>query len=386
MSDQSKPRGGFKKPGESPLLRGLGLKTQEQSHSPDKPTELQNQQLSLFQQFLSNTDDQRDRLSNAIDLWDSVPRYSFSRQAVEKARREDEREDDRPTTKHSLLFQYKGFEGICTITPATVEDLNGREKAFYPGVTEELVEDALRKLAADQRAGFFDKPNFRSGVVFSLYALREELKKRGHARSYQEVRLSLEILSGSISDIKCRDANGKEIRIKSPYLPSVVTVSRLQLKDDPNAKWVVHFHPLVTGSIDKVTYRQFNYDLMMRHRSQLARWLHKQLIVKYTFAELSRPFEMRYSTIKRDSGLLAAYQRERAAIAALETAFADLKEQGILSRYDRGDVTGPRKKLLDVVFTIWPSLDFVREVKAANRRQADGQRMLSVGLTGGPRS
>ena len=37
--------------------------------------------------------------------------------------------------------------------------------------------------------------------------------------------------------------------------------------------WAVQFHPLVTGSIDKVTYRQFNYDALMKHTSQLARWL-----------------------------------------------------------------------------------------------------------------
>ena len=101
----------------------------------------------------------------------------------------------------------------------------------------------------------------------------------------------------------------------------------------------------MTGSIDKVTYRQFNYHLMMSHNTQLARWLHKQLIVKYTFAEITKPFEMRYSTIKRDSGLLNGYSRERAAIDALETAFNDLKERDILSSCARNDITGPRKKL-----------------------------------------
>ena len=95
---------------------------------------------------------------------------------------------------------------------------------------------------------------------------------------------------------------------------------------------------------------------------------------KYTFAELSKPFEMRYSTVKRDSGLLNSYSRERAAIEALHTAFKDLKDREILSSYERRDLTGPRKKLLDVVFKIWPSTAFVREVKAANKRQMVAQR------------
>ena len=221
--------------------------------------------------------------------------------------------------------------------------------------------------------------------MFSLYALREELRKRGHSRSYQEVRLALNILSKSIIEIAAHDAQKGELLVVSAYLPSVVAVSKKRLEDDPEAKWAVQFHPLVTGSIDQVTYRQFNYDLMMKHNSQLARWLHKQLVLKYTFAELSKPFDMRYSTVKRDSGLLNSYARERAAIEALESAFLDLKNQDVLSSFERKDITGPRKKIIDVIFKIWPSSGFVREVKAANKRLADAKGGKPVGIGGGSR-
>ena len=115
---------------------------------------------------------------------------------------------------------------------------------------------------------------------------------------------------------------------------------------------------------------------MMSHSTQLARWLHKQLVLKYTFADFMKPFEMRYSTIRRDSGLLDGYARERAAIEALEDAFDELKQRGIFYEYDRKDETGPRGKLMDVVFTVHPSLEFVRETKAANKRQMDGQHTI----------
>jgi len=346
---------------------------------PPIPTdsEFQNQQLNLFRDFLFNREDERDSLSNAIDLWDSVPRYSVSRLAMTKAR-----EKDKFLENHTAIFHHRGIAYTCTISPARVTDINGEQRDFYPSANEELVEDALRKLATDQQAGFFDKPNYRSGVVFSMYALREELKKRGHTRSYQEVRLALNILSKSIIEISAQDAGKGELLVVSAYLPSVVAVSKKRLEDDPEAKWTVHFHPLVTRSIDEVTYRQFNYNLMMQHSSQLARWLHKQLVIKYTFAELSKPFEMRYSTVKRDSGLLNSYARERAAIEALETAFADLRQRDVLSSCERKDVTGPRKKLLDVVFKVWPSLSFVREAKAANKRLADAHRVKAVGIGG----
>lgn len=359
---------GFKKAGDILQdLSGGSIAPRETPSSSEPPTpsdpEFGNAQLSLFQNFLCNTDEERQRFSNAIDLWDSVPRYSVNRQAMTKARA-----NERFLDNHQVTFHYRGRTYTSTISPARVTDLDGKVRDFYPSATEELVEDALRKLAIEQQAGFFDKPNYRSGVVFSIYALREELRRRGHSRSYQEVRLALDILSGSIIEIASQDEEKGEILVKAPYLPSLVAASRSKLRDDPKAKWAVQFHPLVTSSIDKVTYRQFNYHTMMKHSTQLARWLHKQLVLKYTFADHLKPFEMRYSTIKRDSALLGGYSRERDAIEAVSVAFNELQERDILASYDRKDVTGPRKKILDSVFTLWPSFDFIREAKAANKR------------------
>ncbi len=359
-------RGGLVRAGDMDFLKSkvTALAPKETgSDPPPRTTEFQNQQLNLFQDFLCNTNEERDRLSNAIDLWDSVPRYSVNRKAANKARENGEF----PET-YTTAFQHRGRSYGCTISPANVKDLEGTRGYFYPGATEELVEDALRKLATDQHSGFFDKPNYRSGVVFSLYALREELAKRGHTRSYQQIVMALNVLSGSIIEIEARNGDKGEALVKSPYLPTLVAVSKKRIKDDPDAKWMVQFHPFVTDSINQVTYRQFNYHLMMGHSSQLGRWLHKQLVLKYTFADYSKPFEVRYSTVKRDSGLLSAYSRERAAIDALEKVFKDLETQKVISSHERKDITGLRKKLIDVVFKIWPSAEFIKEAKAANKR------------------
>ena len=328
---------------------------------PDK-SHFDNRQLNLFQTFLCNTHEEKDHLSNAIDLWDSMPRYSVSRQAMTK-----NRINGRFLEEHQTTFQHRGRTYTRIIHPALVQDLDGKKRYFYPSATEELVEHALRKLAIEQQAGYFDKPNYRSGVVFTLYALREEMKKRGHTRSYQQLFQALDILSHCVMDI-LPHAEG-EAKMVSTYLPALTAVSRAKLSEDPKAKWAVQFHPLVTGSIDKVTYRQFNYHLMMSHTTQLARWLHQQLVIKYTFASHHSPFEMRYSTVKRDSGLLDFYARDRDAVGMLEEAFTEIQERQVILGYDRKDVTGPRKKLVDVVFTIQPSIDFIREAKAANKRQ-----------------
>jgi hypothetical protein len=330
------------------------------------PTEndFRNPQLDLFQNFLCNSEAEREQLSNTIDLWDSVPRYSVSRQAMIKMRTADGF-----LGLLEIKFSYKGASLKAVIQPARIREEGGATLDYYPSANEELVEDALRKIAAEEQQGFFDKANCRSGVVFSLYMLREELKKRGHARSYQEIIKSLQILSGSLIEIRADEGVDMEAFTRTNYLPSLAAVSRRKLKDNPDAKWVAQFHPLVTQSVDALTYRQFNYHRMMAHNTQLARWLHKQLSLKFTFASIANTFDILYSTVKRDSALIN-YKRERDGIDALDKAFDELREQSVLTRVEKKETLGARGKIEDVKYTLYPTMEFIREVKAANRRLA----------------
>jgi hypothetical protein len=326
----------------------------------------QNVQLDLFQRFLCNTELERDQLSNTFDLWDNMPRYSVSRQAMDKERKARGFLD-----LMEINFQYRGTSLQAIIQPARVRDKkNGATQDYYPSANEELIEDALRKIAAEQNHGYFDKPNYRSGVVFTLHMLREELKKRGHTRSYQQIVLSLNVLASSIIEIRAVNGKNGEGFAKSAYFPSLSAVSRNKLINDPQAKWIVQFHPLVTQAIDALTYRQFNYAQMMSYSTQLARWLHKQLSLKFTFASLTTSFELRYSTVKRDSALLDGYKQQRQAVVALDAAFEELKAGGVLMVVKKSEIRSARAKLEDVIYTLTASRDFAAEMKAANKRQS----------------
>lgn len=323
-----------------------------------------NKQLSLFQTFFINADKQN-QASNSIEFWDSMPRYSVSQTAMNKMRDEKGRLD-----LLEIEFLYKKSKLKITIQPALIQDeVKGVKttSSYYPSANEELVEEALRKIAAIQNMGFHEQSK-RSGVVFTLYQLREELRGSGHARSYDEIVKSLNILSSSMIEISSGDTKNKSFA-RSPYFPVMAGVTRENLTAEPNARWYVQFHPLVTESLDKLTYRQFNYQQLMSHSTQLARWLHKLIVNKYTFANKMNPFEMRYSTIKRDSAMLSNYSRERKAIEACDFAMNELIKQQIASTIKREPVTGNRGKIEDVVYTITPTIEFVREVKASNARQ-----------------
>ena len=310
-------------------------------------------QLSLFQNFLCNSEDERADLSNAIDLWDSIPRFAVSRQAMGKMR-----------TAEGFLevlempFHHRGVSLTAMIHPARIkQQADGKSLDFYPSAGEELLEQTLRKIAVEQFAGFFDKPDFRSGVRFTLHMLRREMQERGHARSYQEIQESLHIMAYSVIEIHGEDEK-EQVFAASPYLPFLAGVTRKTLDAQPDAKWIAQFHPLVTQSIDQLTYRQFNYGRLMSCRTQLARWLICQLVSKYTAASITNKFDMRYSTIKRDSALLGGYTRERDAIAALDTAWDEVKAQQAVMLVTKAAQRGARGKLNDVIYSIHPSFEF----------------------------
>ena len=334
-----------------------------------------NSQLSLFQGFLANTDYERDALSNAIDLWDSIPRYAIPR------KKEDElRLPGGFLPIRTVDFQYRGKAYNAQIRPARldVKDGDGRSTGatieHYPSAREELIEHALRKLATEQYAGFFDKPDYRSGVAFTLYRLRQELASQGHAMTYQGLAEGLEIMHYAFLGVIDAESDPNDpSMISQPYLPALGKVNRKGRAADPDAKWFVQFHGLVTDSINQITYRQFNYQRLMKCSTQLARWLISQLVLKYTQAAITNSFQMRLSTIRRDSGLLNGYARQRDALAALDEAWAEVKELGALTNVNRSDELGTRSKVEDVVYTVFPSREFAAEQKAANRRQSDAK-------------
>lgn len=334
-----------------------------------------NPQLSLFQDFLANNDGERDALSNAIDLWDSVPRYSLPRKKQEEIRL-----PGGFLPIHRVDFQYRSKAYTAQIRPARLEErdkegkLTGATVEYYPSAREELIEHALRKLASEQYGGFFDKPDYRSGVAFTLYRLRQELATQGHAMPYKGLAEGLEILHYSQITILDPESDADDPSlISQAYLPALAKVNKKGRAADPDAKWFVQFHGLVTDSINRITYRQFNYQRLMKCSTQLARWLINQLVLKYTQASMLNSFEMRFNTVKRDSGLLNGYTRLRDAVAALDDAWQEVKDLGAIAHFTKSEQHGLRGKLEDVIYTLYPSPKFASEQKAANRRLNDAK-------------
>ena len=312
-------------------------------------------QLNLFQDFLCNTPAEQNQLSNTIELWDAVPKYYINRRRQEKLRQKGLL----PTATRDFIF--KGQHLTVKIRPARIT-VDSQDREFYPAAREELVEDALRKLACNPGNGYME--NDRSGVSFTLYQLRKELKKRGHTLSYYEVTEALDILSSSTIEIS--PLNGKALYKTSP-LTSLVGVSKDDLKTNPQSRWYADFSILVTEGIKQIKYRQYNYGLMMSHKGQLARYLHKRLAHNYVQASLLCPFTITMQGVARDSGLLE-YKKENDNRRKLENSFQELITVKILMRYETEEIRGQRQSLVDLKYNLYPSVEFINDVKRANKR------------------
>jgi hypothetical protein len=328
------------------------------------PTPLARRQLSLFQTFYAPPT-VRDRLSNVIDIWDAAPKYATP------CRRADV--TDCPAVFLEWTFTYKGTTFRMSVAPALIRDGNGRNVYRFPTAREELIEDALRKIAVQQQLGFVgsleDQPIF--GVRFSLGLLRRELARHGHGIRYAALVESLLIMSGCVVEIAY--AHRRTAMHRNTILSSLAAISREDYLRDPRTLWAAHFHPMVSSSLAAMAYRQYDYEVTMGYRSSLARWLHKHLAAVYLNAGMTQPYTITLSAIGENSGLLN-HARVRDRSHEVQLAINELANSPFpVIRCFECQAVLEGRRIVDVGYTLNPTAEFVRQVVAANRRQRDGK-------------
>lgn len=337
-------------------------------------------QYDLFTQFFGRPEN----LSNTIELWDALPKYSFSAK-LQSARRDTN--GRLPVYQRSIEYRPAPKADnptlVCTLTiqPASIMT-DGRRVEFYPSNDEEIIEEILKKIFTDQAHGLHDSRRGESWVRFSLHMIRTELARRGRTRSLNEIKQSLEIMSKTVLDVTIEGKGARKAVYTNPILNDLTRVTRADLAEDPKALWTARLPGLVSASINALNYRQFNYAILMSLKSPLARWLHKRLSHEYTNAHLTHPYRILFSTVDRDSGLLHNC-RTSANIKTIEAALDELRRQRVLLFWD-AERRFDGAAIADVLFTLTPAPEFVSEVKAANARAGDARaRLKSPGLVSG---
>ena len=314
-------------------------------------------QLDLFSHFVTNDLSQ---VSNTIELWERIPKYFFTAKQVEKLR---------TPTGHADPYEWKYTENgnayTVSIQPALIKQKNGSYKAFFPGVTEELIEEALKKILTDQQYTIHDPDNLESWVKFSLNMLDKELKKKGRTRNFNEIKDAIEVMS------KCNitlSKNNKEIW-NGNILQDLVTVGREDYLASTNTHHIARLPLFISHSINNLDYRQFNYDRLMSCNEQLTRWIYKRLINRFTQASPITEYSCMYSDIKQTSGLLQQ-TREIDNRRKILSAFNELQQKGIIQCLQI-DERKTGRTISDVKYTIKAAPQFISEQIASNKRATD---------------
>lgn len=342
------------------------------SQKKTPPAPVKSAQFDLFSSFFGDSKD----LSNTIELWDAIPKY-----AVSQKQQNHLRDGKGNLPLHDQQFEYRPTgrgqpDAVrCTITiqPASIRNTDGTVTQYYPSTDEELIEEVLKKIFTDQRFGIHAPDRNESWVRFSLGMIYRELKARGKSRSYPEIIKSLEILARSVYAVQI-EGPSKKLAYENTILSNMTRTTRADYLEDTKALWCAQLPALVSKSINELTYRQFNYATLMSLSMPLSRWLHKRLSHNYINAGMLQPYNILFSSIHRDSGLLH-HVKQSINIKTAESALEELKEKNVLWWFKKEERKQGRA-VRDALYTLQPTNDFIAEIKAANARQRDAAKSI----------
>jgi len=228
-------------------------------------------QYDLFSTFLANQN-QVESISNTIEFWDSIPKYFFTPRQVDKLRL-----SNGLAKSYKRDFLFKGEDYTIKFQPALIEQTDKSEIAFFPSVTEELIEEALKKILTMKNHGIHDQKNSETWVEFSLNMLQRELKAKGKSRNINQIKHAIKVMSLSTLSL----FKGKNEIWVGSILQDMLTISRRDYLADPKKQHIARLPIFITEAINRHEYRQFNYSRHMALKGQLSRFIYKRFIHRY---------------------------------------------------------------------------------------------------------
>jgi len=340
---------------------------QKKKNPPTK--QVKSLQFDLFKQFVTND---QSTVSNTVEIWEKIPKYFFTPKQIESLRPEKGQPDP-----YKWSYKEGGNEFTVFYQAALIEE-KGAFKAYFPSVTEELVEEALKKILTEQNQGIHDAAKHETWVRFSLSMIHSELKARGRERNRNQIKHAIKVMSRTIITLY----KGKKEVWSGSILQDLVTVDREEYIDDSAAYHIARLPLFVSQAINRLETRQFNYKRLMSCNNQLSRWIYKRLINRFRQADFTNSYHFMYSDLKQ-SGLLQQ-SAERSNRTKVIAALSELINQSVVIKYEKDDRKEGRS-IIDTKYTLYPTKDFIAEQKAANKQNKNSrQAALESGWESSP--
>jgi len=344
---------------------------------PERGKSLQ-YEFDLFGERAENKSVLKKPYSNTFEQADIVPKFFFTHSVVEKHWKN--KGYGKPFEHcYSVKDKERGIlDYKITYKPAQIRQKDGSFKWCFPGKSEELVDETLKKLLTNQTYGLHvpeKNGGFQTWVEFSLNMVRTELEEVGKSRNVQQIKKSISVLRGCEIEV---EVNG-ELRYGGNLLQEYIAIDRESYQSNASALGAVRFPTYVSSGIQQNLYRRYNFQTFMQHKGQLTRWIHKRLINKYTYASMSKDHHFRYSSLVM-SGLLNAGRSH----ANRETVIKALNElvtsKVILDNYvAKPEVDERTGAITDVVYTVQCTPGFAEDQRTANSLKGKKLNQLRIG-------
>jgi len=293
--------------------------------------------------------------TNCTAIYDLAPRFIS---------RVDRPSDDAYLTAIMKDFTFNGEAYRVTVSPARIVYPDGTQRDELPGEREQLVEDVIRRMAADCMKVHQDQIE----IPFTITGIQSELKKHGHTFSKSEIKEALVILNKSTIEITKIAGEGQR---KAKPLLSAAAYPVLKFWDasDPESKASVQLNPLLVQAVKSLAFDQINYQWMMRVKGSLARWIFKYISLMQADPETPTVHTVELSAVEIAQSYGYIRSRWRSTLTEIENAFAKLNGKFSLGTVEKHEVFEGRKKV-DIIFKVRLSDQFIADRNFAKSRRS----------------
>ncbi|EKT4529989.1 hypothetical protein [Pseudomonas asiatica] len=318
--------------------------------------------LDLFGSFLVNSTEEAKNFGNVLVGWDQIPKFSADHL---------NNKDGVVPNDHSVNFRISGQEAKLTLFPGTFYPTKkSKPMRRFPGVKEQLVEQALIHHATIQAEEQTVNGDTSYYVTFTINALARQLKAMGSTMSNTQIRQALDVLSSSVMTL----SYGDDLKLdnRDTILPSFDRNNK-STKEGNNGDdiWRVKLHALIVQSILKVTYRQYPIG-ELKDYSPVGAALMRRIHYIVTNVSEGQPYKFTVQEMKlltaglnhvRLSGSMNAIKKELERMQAdnylvrftVEEIFPEVRGRG-------------RPVPIDYRFTLYPGPQWIKNMKAGSMR------------------
>jgi hypothetical protein len=196
------------------------------------------------------------------------------------------------------VVHYNGEDFKVTMSVAPIIK-NGEKLFILPSTREEMVFEALIKIATENQLELQRKGQDEIGVHFTIRKIHSILEEAGHSYIIRQIKEAIDVLS--LTNLSVSNADGSQ-KHSSQLLTEVWMRDRKAYLENPDVDCIVRFHSLVTKALEFADYRLYNYYTCMNYKSPMSRWLHKRLVRNFRYAEYKgKPYSLKTSTFIENS-------------------------------------------------------------------------------------